>query len=122
MATLATTQTIDFVINQSVSARIERAESRKNIFLLWLEGSNVPLIVNKQIVAEDGFMHKSQFAGLTVTATPTQATNGQLPGFLANVDLPLANLSTNSLLAYKQQAAARYQSASLYAVSAAEEV
>lgn len=119
MATLASTP---LVIGTTVTARIERAESRKNIFLLWLEGYDVPVIASKQIVADDFYVHKSQFVGVTATVTPTQATNGQLPGFLANIDLPAAGANSNALVMFKQQSAARYQAASLYAVSAAEEV
>lgn len=121
MATIATDKK-EFVLNESVTARIERAESRKNIFLIWLEGYDVPVIVSKSIMADDFYVHKSQLNGVLATVTPTQPSNGTQPSFLANVDIAPANANNNQLVLYKQQAAIRYQQAAQYNQTVAEEV
>lgn len=110
------------VANTKVKLKIVNALSRGKAFVLFLEGEDTPVILARRNAAEDGYIHRTQLIGVTGDFTPTQATNGGQPGWLASIELPLAQMSTNPLLQNRQAVADRYAMANLYAIPTSEEV
>ncbi len=110
-----------------VVGKITSCLSRGKVFVVFIDDATTPIIVAKRNVMEDGYVHRTQLEGVTITATPTQearrtdGTVGQ-PGWLASVELPMAAMSANPLLQNRQRVADNYAMAALYAVQAAEEV
>lgn len=108
-------------LNKAIKAPVVNVLSRGKVFVVFFEGHKEPILLPKVIAAEDGYVHASQFTGLTVDAIATQPSNGTQPGFLGTITLPLANMHNNSFLAARQVAANNYQMAKLYSVNAAAE-
>lgn len=104
-----------------LQAKVSNVLSRGKVFVMFFEGMDEPVLLPKVIAAEDGYVHRTQLAGLTVDVTPTQASNGTMPGFLGTVDLPMAGYSNNALLATRQNTANNYAMAKLYAAATVEE-
>lgn len=104
-----------FKVNElKKDAKIVNVLSRSKSFIVFFEGETAPVILAKVIAAEDGYVHRTQLMGLTVNVTPTQASNGTQPGFLGTIELPMANVSGNQLLAHRQNRANDYALAQLY--------
>lgn len=120
MAT-ATEQTIGLVIGTPITLTIKGALSRGKVFVLFFNEVETPVLLAKSIAAEDGYVHRSQFVGVKATVTATQPSNGGMDGMLGEVDLPMANVSNNSLLADRQQVANKLAMAKVYATNVAEE-
>lgn len=101
--------------------------SRGRVFVMFFEGETIPVLLPKVIAAEDGYVHRTMFAGLKLDVTPTAESTGtnpdgtKRPGFLATVELPMASYNTNTLLAARQNTANNYAMAKLYAVAAVDE-
>ena len=109
-------------LNTSITAIVVSAIATKNSFGLFVKDEKEPIFVSRKIAAEDGYVHKSQFIGQSVTFNPTQETNGaQGKGWLGQLDLPLANISNNALLQHRQTTASNYAMASLYREAAVAE-
>lgn len=119
MATTSTQKSL--VINEPIDLTIKGALSRGKVFVLFFNEVETPILLAKSIAAEDGYVHRSQFNGVRVTVTPTQKSNGGLDGMLGECDLPMANVSNNSLLADRQAVANKLAMAKVYATNVAEE-
>lgn len=109
-------------IGTEFTGKVSSVLSRGKAFIVFFTGEDEPAVLAKRIAAEDGFIHRSQLVNQTVKFTPTAVTNGNQPGFIGSFDLPLANMSSNPMLARRQDKADTYAMAQLYAVQAAEEV
>lgn len=119
MATLAATP---LAIGTTLTAKIERVTTLTNSFIVFLEGQTEGIFLSKKTAAEDFYVHRSQLVGIEATVTIRDKSSGQQTGWLGNFDLPVANANGNKLVMFKQQRAANYQSAVMYAVAAVEEV
>lgn len=106
---------------KEVELTIKKVETRTKVFILHFNETDTPIQLAKVIASEDGFVHKSQFTiGMKVTAIPTQLTVGNAEygiSWFANVDLPLAAMSSNSMLADRQNVANKLAMAKLYAAN-----
>lgn len=105
--------------NKTIEARFSNVLSRGRAFICFMDGYDVPVILAKVIAAEDGYVHRTQLIGQMAKVTPTQAAQGTsgLPGWLATVELPMSGVSSNQLLAHRQQKANDYSLAQLYAAN-----
>jgi hypothetical protein len=105
----------DFKVGEAKVAKIVKALDRGKIFVLHFEGMTKPVILSQRLAHKDGYVHRTQFNGVTATVTVTEDSNNAAnPAFIGDVDLPLANVSTNGLLAQRQNTANNYLTAVLY--------
>lgn len=115
-------KSIAFIAGTPVELTIKGALSRGKVFIVFFNESETPAILAKSIAAEDGYVHRSQLSGIKVTFTPSAKSNGTGgDGWLGELDLPMANVSNNSLLADRQSVANKLAMAKVYATNVAEE-
>lgn len=115
-------KTIVFKAGETVDLTIKGALSRGKAFIVFFNEAETPAILAKSIAAEDGYVHRSQLVGTKTTFTPSSKSNGPGgDGWLGELDLPMANVSSNSLLADRQNVANKLAMAKVYATNVVEE-